>query len=199
VALVGEEVTPKSAPWPARATAWGLAGVLLAIDNVAASDPEVAGLKFMLTVQVLPTPRLGEHGVFDGRVNAAALGPAMVTLVMLTAVSPVFVIMTDWLVVFVLITTLPKFRFCAERLKLPFPPVPVRLTVCGLLGASSVIVSVPLATPAVVGVKVTLIVQFEAAARVVPQLSVSANGDPVVVVILVIVSGDCPELLSVTA
>ena len=49
-------------------------------------------------------------------------------------------------------------------------PLPVRFTVCGLLLASSAMVIVPVRVPVVVGVKVTLIVQFAPAAKVAPQV-----------------------------
>jgi len=95
VAFVGDEVIPKSAPWPARATVSGLPGALLAIDNVAESDPDMVGLKLMLIVQVPPEPILGEQGVFELRVKSVALGPETVTLVMLTGEVPVLVTTTD--------------------------------------------------------------------------------------------------------
>src|SRR5207248_8885403 len=49
-------------------------------------------------------------------------------------------------------------------------PVPLRVTVCGLLAAESVMVRVPLRVPAAVGVNVTLIVQLPPPARKLPQL-----------------------------
>ena len=52
-------------------------------------------------------------------------------------------------------------------------PVPVRLTVCGLPDALSVMVSVPVSEPVAVGEKVTLIVQKLLAATLPPQLSLS--------------------------
>lgn len=48
-------------------------------------------------------------------------------------------------------------------------PVPDSATVCGLLGELSLIVSVPVLTPTVVGVKVISILQFLPAANVLPQ------------------------------
>ena len=55
-------------------------------------------------------------------------------------------------------------------------PVPVRATVCGLPVALSVIVTVPGRLPADVGVNVTLIVHFAAAATDVPQVLVWEYG-----------------------
>src|SRR2546430_13960607 len=60
-------------------------------------------------------------------------------------------------------------------------PVPLRLTVCGLPLALSRIVRVPVALPLTTGWNVTLIVQFAAAAKVVGQLFVCANGCPALV------------------
>ena len=54
----------------------------------------------------------------------------------------------------------------------PVRPLPVRLTVCGLLVALSVTVSVPVNVPVAVGLKVTEIVQFFPAFTVVPQVLV---------------------------
>jgi hypothetical protein len=48
--------------------------------------------------------------------------------------------------------------------------LPARFTVCGLLLALSVIVRVPVCVPDAVGVKVTVTVQVEPAARLVPQV-----------------------------
>ena len=55
-----------------------------------------------------------------------------------------------------------------------FIPVPVKLTVSGLSLALSVNVIVPFRVPAVVGVKVTLMLQFAPAATVLPQVLVCA-------------------------
>ncbi len=52
-------------------------------------------------------------------------------------------------------------------------PVPLSATVCGLPGALSVTESVPVTLPEVLGVRVTLIVQFAPDARVELQVVVS--------------------------
>jgi hypothetical protein len=53
-------------------------------------------------------------------------------------------------------------------------PLPVRLTVCGLFEAPSVIVRVPFLVPVAVGVNVMLMVQLEDGAKLVPQVVVCA-------------------------
>jgi hypothetical protein len=74
--------------------------------------------------------------------------------------------------------------------------VPLRETICGLPTALSVNETVPLTLPVVLGVRVTLIVQFAPTARVEPQLLVSAKF--ALAAILAIVSVAVPELVSVT-
>jgi hypothetical protein len=75
-------------------------------------------------------------------------------------------------------------------------PVPVSLIVCGLPAALSEMVNVPLSAPPAVGWKVTLIEQFAPAARLDPQVLVSAKSP--VAAMLVIASAAFPVLLSVT-
>ena len=60
-------------------------------------------------------------------------------------------------------------------------PVPVRLTVCGLLLALSVIVSVPGCEPVVVGLNVTLTVQVPWAANELPHVFVCTYAVGVVI------------------
>lgn len=76
-------------------------------------------------------------------------------------------------------------------------PVPVSVTSCGLPVALSAMLSVPAASPAAEGVKVTLIVQFELAASEDPQLLVSAKA-ATLVLILEIVSATLVVFESVT-
>jgi len=71
--------------------------------------------------------------------------------------------------------------------------VPLRLTVRGLPVALLVIVIVPVCAPAVVGVNVTLIVQFAPATSEFPQVLVCAYC--VLAVILVMLSATVPELV----
>ena len=73
--------------------------------------------------------------------------------------------------------------------------VPVRLMVWGLLGALSVIVTVPVRVPAAVGLKVTLMVQLPPAATEPPQVLVWAKSP--VAPMLVIVKAVLPVLVRV--
>jgi hypothetical protein len=67
------------------------------------------------------------------------------------------------------IATVPKLRLVAERV-IGALPVPVRLTVCGLVKALSVNVSAPLSAPIIDGVNVTPTVQVPPAATPEPQV-----------------------------
>ena len=75
-------------------------------------------------------------------------------------------------------------------------PVPLKLTVCGLPAASSVMTTVPVRKPVTAGVKVTLIVQLAAAGKLAGQLFVWANST--LGTMLVIVSAAVPELVRMT-
>src|SRR5271169_3413011 len=75
-------------------------------------------------------------------------------------------------------------------------PVPVKLTVCGLPLALSVMVIVPGCEPVVVGVNVTLMVQFAPAATEAPQVLVCVYF--ALAAMLVMVSAAVPGLVSVT-
>ena len=79
-------------------------------------------------------------------------------------------------------------------------PTPLRETACGLPLALSVILTVAVRWPVVVGVKVTLIVQFAPALTLVPQVLVSAKspGFVPVMLMLVIVSVPLPVFVRVT-
>ena len=79
-------------------------------------------------------------------------------------------------------------------------PVPVRLIVCGLPAALSVIAREAVREPVAEGVKVTLIVQLAPAATLVPQVFVCAKSPLLVPVtaMLVMLSAAVPLFVSVT-
>jgi hypothetical protein len=91
---------------------------------------------------------------------------------------------------------LPNTRLLGENVTPGDAPIPLRETVCGLPAASSVTESVPVALPAALGVKVTLIVQEPVGASVEPQLFVWAK--PALAEIPAIVSVAVPLLVSMT-
>jgi hypothetical protein len=74
----------------------------------------------------------------------------------------------------VLISWLANVRLVGESVMAAVAPVPLRLTLCGLPLALSVIVMAPVRVPVAVGVNVTLIVQLPLAATDAPQVFVCA-------------------------
>src|SRR6266852_1451084 len=94
-------------------------------------------------------------------------------LVMFNEAVPLLLRVTVWAVLLVPTSWLAKVRLAGERLTAGAEeavPVPVRLTVCGLPLASSLMVMLPVRVPVAVGVKVTLMLQLAPAATALPQV-----------------------------
>ena len=85
---------------------------------------------------------------------------------------PVFMSVTACGALVVPMLTLPKFSFEVDRLTEAASPVPVRLAVCGLPEALSLIESVAVRVPLAAGLKVTLIPQLAPAPKDEPQVFV---------------------------
>jgi hypothetical protein len=84
----------------------------------------------------------------------------------------------------------------AGKVRVKSSPVPAKGSVCGLPGALSVTLRVPLRAPPAVGVNVTLIVQLLPAARLVPQPLVAAKSP--LAAMLVMDRAALPVLVRVT-
>src|SRR5271165_1760207 len=92
--------------------------------------------------------------------------------VMFVIVNPVFMLLVTVTVLAALLVptvTVPKARAVGVT-DTGICPVPVSDIVCGLLGALSVMVTLPLDSPAAVGVNFTVMVQVPPAATLVPQV-----------------------------
>jgi hypothetical protein len=92
---------------------------------------------------------------------------------MLNPVGRLFLTVTAFVVLVIATAWLPNDKLAGEAVACS-TPVPLKETVCGLLLALSVIVSVPVRLPVAVGVKITLIVQLVPAARDGPHVVVFA-------------------------
>ena len=93
-------------------------------------------------------------------------------LVMVSAWVPIFLMVTGWAPVDVpTIVCTAKFRLDVESETVEGGDDPLRLTVCGLLLASSVTLSVPVRVPDAVGVKITLIEQLVPGTKLRPRRS----------------------------
>src|SRR5258705_114725 len=117
-------------------------------------------------------------------------------LVMLSDAVPVFFRVNGFAALVVFTRWLPKVKLVLDKLTEGAVPVPERVTVCGLLLALSVTVIVPGWMPVVVGVNVTLMVQFAPAATDAPQVLLCAYC--VLATMLVILSAAVPVFVSVT-
>jgi hypothetical protein len=97
-----------------------------------------------------------------------------VILAIVSVAFPVLVSVTGWVPLAVPTGWLGKVTLAGVRLTVgpAAPPVPLRVTICGLPGALSEMLSVPLRVPLPVGIRITLIVQLLPAATLVPQLFV---------------------------
>ena len=94
----------------------------------------------------------------------------------------------------------PKFRTLVEKLGAGAVPLPVKLTVCGLVGSPSVKISAAVRMPLAVGVNVTLTAQAAPAATLAPQVFSCAKSPGFVPPMLmpVIASAVAPVFFSVT-
>jgi hypothetical protein len=166
---------------------------LSATASVPVTVLATVGVKVTLIVQLAPAATL-EPQLFVWANGAAAL-----MLVMVSAEPPVLRSVTACAALVPPTVWLGKVKEIGERLAVAAAaaPVPVRLTVWGVLDALSLIVSVPVRLPAAVGLKVTLMVQVPLAATELPHVSVSAKSP--LTAILVIARLTVPPLVRVIA
>jgi hypothetical protein len=97
------------------------------------------------------------------------LAPVIMMLLRVSVAVPVFLSVTALAALLVPTAWLENARLVGARVTADWSPVPVSVIVCGLPDALSVTVTVPVRVPVVVGVKVTLMVQFAPAAKLAPQ------------------------------
>src|SRR5262249_53849661 len=112
-----------------------------------------------------------------------------------TGVVPTFVTITDLAAPVVPTATVPKLSETGESESCV--PVPVKVTVCGLVGALSLILNVPVRTPIRVGVKVTPTLQLAPGATVVPQVLPLMAKSPLMLILLIL-SVAAPVFVSLT-
>jgi hypothetical protein len=143
--------------------------LLSVMVSVPVGEPPARGVKVTLIVQVAPAATL------DPQLFVCAKFPVVVVLATASATFPVLDSVTACALLVEFSSRAAKVRAVGETLATGEVPVPVRLTVWVLPGTPlllSVMVGVPLRGPVAVGVKVTLMVQFEPAATLEPQLLV---------------------------
>ena len=160
---------PAVTPVPLSVTLCGLPVALSAIESVPVREPVVVGLNVTLTVQFAPAAKLVPQ------LFVCEKSPVVETEVMLRLPEPLFVTVTVCAALATFTCWLPKVTLEEESETDgvgALVPVPLNVMVCGLPVALSAIDSVPVRLPVVVGLKVTLTVQFAPAARLLPQVFV---------------------------
>ena len=149
---------------PLKVTFWGLPPPLSLTLNVPVRVPMAVGVKNTLMVQDAPTAK------DEPQVWLCAKSPLVEMPEKANAVVPWLVTVTGLELLIVPTSWAAKVRLDGD--KPTNVPTPMRLTLCGLLGSESEIVSTPVLVPIAAGLKVTLIVQLIPAPRLVPQLVV---------------------------
>jgi hypothetical protein len=163
-----------------------------------ADRPNAAvGLNVTLILQLAPANRLAPHVVV--RAKSVLFTPATTMLVMVKGPLPLLVSVTLLKLLVVPMSRVVKVSEVGDTVTAEMP-VPLRLTVCGLPAALSVIVTSPVLGPSAVGVNRTLMVQLEPAARVAPQVVVREKSLALapVITMLEMVKTALPMFLTVT-
>ncbi len=188
-------------PVPERVTDCVLPVALLLL-SVTTSEaerlPETWGANVTLMVQLLPAPtELPQLFVWA---KALALLPVNPMLLREREAFPVLLSVTVCAELVVPRVWLLKVKLAGLTPAVGAVPVPLRLTVCGLVVALSVMLKVAERLPGAVGVNVTLIVQVALAATELPQVLVSAKSPGLVPVgaIPLMPRAVFPELVRVT-
>lgn len=153
-------VRPKpDTPVPLNGTVCGLPGASSTIVKVPLRLPAAVGVNVTEIWHEL------EGFMEVPQLLLSAKSPEVAMRIIVTATPPVSVKVTACVELDVPMTWEPKVSEFGLMLSCGARPVPVRLTTCGLPGASSVMVIVPVLAPPAVGAKITDTMQFAAAAR----------------------------------
>jgi hypothetical protein len=194
VAEVGLMDTPKFAPPPVREITCGLLLALSIKVTAPIALPAAVGVYVTLMAQEPPA------ATCTPQVLVCPKGPVTEIEAILSAAEPVLVTATVCGALVVFTAWEPKLRLVGETDTMGWAdPVPVSRMIWGLLGALSVRVSDPTLDPAMVGVKVTAMVQFElgvVAWSPAVQLLLCTAKSPVIAA-LVKVRGAVPVLVTV--
>jgi hypothetical protein len=172
-----EESVTGALPVPVRLTFWGLFTALSVKVSVPVAELVAVGENVTPTMQLAPAARLAAQVLL-----AIAKAPLIPMLEKVRDTLWRLVRVTVMAALVLPTATAPKFKVLAERVtgELVLLPVPVRFTLWGLFGALSVNVSVPVAAPVAVGVKVTPTAQLAPAAMLVPQVLLAIAKAPLI-------------------
>jgi hypothetical protein len=163
---VGERTAPACVPVPLTGTDCGEPGAVSVNTTFDDLVPIAVGLKVTFTVQIC-----AGVSVVTQVLLLSEKSPEVVTEEIVRFIEPLFVTVIVWAALECPTTVDGKLREAGEKAICPVPtPVPVKGTVWGLPGASSVNDRLALNAKADKGVKVTETVQVDDAARVVLQV-----------------------------
>src|SRR5213593_2962406 len=191
------DAPPLVVPVPERATACGLPGALSVTLTFALRLPVAVGLKLTVIVQVALTA--SDAGQSFVCVKSPGFVPVRAMPLIVSGAVPVFCSVDVCGALVEPIASEPNARLAGVRVTLEAVPVPVRVTLCGLPTALSVIATLALRLPVAVGLNATVIVHVAFAARVAGQsfACVKSPGFAPVRPTLVMVSEAVPVFLSV--
>src|SRR3989449_32155 len=204
--LVGAKVTAGTMPVPASDTDCGLPGASSVMVTVAVRALAAVGVNVRLRRQLAPATTVAPFVQVVPAAMAKSPGfkPARAMLVMLRVAVPLLVRVTVCTGLVVLRRWSPKARLVGAKVTAGAMPIPASDTDCGLLAASSVMVTVAVRAPMAAGVKLMLIVQLAPGAtepapvgQVLPAAKAKSAACAPVMVMLVRFSGVPPLLVSV--
>ena len=154
-------------PVPEIATDCGLPAALSAIETEALRDPEAVGVNVTLMAQLAPAARVLPQVFVCAK--SPAFAPVMLMLLMVSSAEPLLVSVIGCAALVEFWFCVAKVRVAGDRDTVGRIPVPLRVIVCGLPAALSVIDTEADRAPVAVGVNVTLTVQNAPAATEEPQ------------------------------
>jgi hypothetical protein len=154
-----------------RITVCGLAVEVSVMASVALRTPAAVGVKTTLIAHFELVPILVPHVLVS--LKSPGFAPTTEILVISTGEAlDVLVIATICAPLLVPNASLPKFNVAGATVGPVVEPVPLKVTVCGLEGSESEMLTTALWPPTLDGVKVTLRVQLEPVGRLEPQVFV---------------------------
>jgi hypothetical protein len=160
---------PMLAPVPINCTVCGLPCALVITVIMPVRVPAAVGEKLTFIVHFAVAAKLAPQLLVSRK------SPLGTMLSKVTRAPPSLVSVIGWAWLVVPTNCWLKVRLDVEKDRLGNTPVPVRLTVWGVLLSEAVIESVPVRVPVAAGVKVTWMEQLLLAARLLPQLLVCAK------------------------
>jgi hypothetical protein len=174
VKLAGDKLATEAVPVPVSVTVCGLLLSLVVMVRLPVCAPKDGGVKVVAMTQLAPADSVLAQVVDGSSVNPL---PDTANKEMARAIVWLFLRVTSLMALASLISTLPKLTDVADSV-VGVTPVPLSVTVCGLLLALVVMVRLPVCAPREEGVKVSAILQVDNAASVLAQVVDGSSANP---------------------